>query len=608
MIRTLIRRTLGSKFGSHWSMRLQKTLLWPTWAVFEMGDTIDKDIVQNLTSLMRKHNQLGVFDFILSGSNLYFSSEILQVVQRCWYEGYRIWLVSKALPNYSDSLIQLARSGASGIALLVSSQDDLKQINLFIEACHACPETKFRIVISPDFENLSTLQTLIEIVSKHGVAFDIDLQPSEDTYITSIIDSTGIIKEQIQFSDFERNWPLLVNRGCSCIEPFSGWYIDRSFHARLCNARESLGDITKAGVRQLWLSTKALQHQETTCSQTLHYSNEVWRKPEAKFHPLLVSKPLSTVSVVVPSYGRPANRIVKTLNALLQQDYDKDKYTIILVDDGDPTMFAKQAVEMCEEPTRIKYIRAPHGGAASARNYGIREATGDIIAFTDDDCEPTRNWLRELVLSFADGNIGGVGGLTLPIDSNNLIVRFLDQRRALRRFLTDKDLEKPDILPTANAAYLRSSLEAIGGFSEAFARVGLPYGGEDRYLTWRVIQEGYDIKINLNARVFHHHRNSLWQMIEQGYQYGRGCYLHCRLSGLPFDYEPRLITLVEVFLEYLWPYSYWVGRYYRKGANLGDAFIFPFLDFLRRAASAWGSYITHRQLQNQNVLDLQIKS
>src|SRR5262249_19321791 len=142
-----------------------------------------------------------------------------------------------------------------------------------------------------------------------------------------------------------------------------------------------------------------------------------------------------------------------------------------------------------------------------------------------------------------------------------------------------------------------SVLKEIGGFHPAYEKAKFGYGGEDRDLTWRVRQMNYDVRVNLMARVSHKHRESILQMVSQAYNYGKGCYLHCRLAGLPLDYEPHVRILRQLFSEYLVPYRMWVSRYYREGASLPDALVFPLLDFVRRCASAMGAAVAEYQLR-----------
>ena len=57
--------------------------------------------------------------------------------------------------------------------------------------------------------------------------------------------------------------------------------------------------------------------------------------------------------------------------------------------------------------------------AATGRNLGIANASGDIIAFTDGDCKVDVHWIESLLKEFEDCNVDGVGGKTIPADTDN---------------------------------------------------------------------------------------------------------------------------------------------------------------------------------------------
>lgn len=99
-------------------------------------------------------------------------------------------------------------------------------------------------------------------------------------------------------------------------------------------------------------------------------------------------------SIVIPTYNRP-KQLAACLQACGRLDYPHDRFEIIIVDDGSP-----DPVEVHKKDgsnlISITCLRQFNAGPASARNMGAQHAQGDILAFTDDDCVPTQQWLREL--------------------------------------------------------------------------------------------------------------------------------------------------------------------------------------------------------------------
>ncbi len=114
-------------------------------------------------------------------------------------------------------------------------------------------------------------------------------------------------------------------------------------------------------------------------------------------------------SVIIPTYNR-ASWIGKAIQSLLAQSF-KD-FEIIVVDDGssDGTRTVLKPFE-----NRIRYYYQDNQGAAAARNYGIRQAKGAYLAFTDDDIIADPRWLQEIDACFGQNQCDGVGGRVLPI-------------------------------------------------------------------------------------------------------------------------------------------------------------------------------------------------
>src|SRR5262249_49773393 len=108
------------------------------------------------------------------------------------------------------------------------------------------------------------------------------------------------------------------------------------------------------------------------------------------------------VSVVLCSYNGK-RYIGESLSALEYLDYPN--YEVIVVDDGSTDTTAEIAAR---HPVRL--IRTENRGLSAARNTGLNAATGDIIAYIDDDAFPDRDWLKRLALAFLDAEYVGVGG------------------------------------------------------------------------------------------------------------------------------------------------------------------------------------------------------
>lgn len=186
------------------------------------------------------------------------------------------------------------------------------------------------------------------------------------------------------------------------------------------------------------------------------------------------------VSVIVPVRDRRA-LVQKLLDALARQSY-RD-FEVVIVDDGSTDGADVLAAAETRFSTRV--VRSDGSGAVAARTRGVAESTGEVLAFTDSDCEPSAEWLASGVAAVAD-NHDVVMGRTVSAAP----------RRLLERSLTAED---NGLYPTCNVFYRRAAFDRAGGFDpNASARLGFRPGarakglgfGEDTVLGWRVRRDG----------------------------------------------------------------------------------------------------------------------
>jgi cellulose synthase/poly-beta-1,6-N-acetylglucosamine synthase-like glycosyltransferase len=201
------------------------------------------------------------------------------------------------------------------------------------------------------------------------------------------------------------------------------------------------------------------------------------------------------VSVVVPTYRRP-DLLRRCLAALLAQDLPPADYEVIVADDG-ASPGTRRVVEELATPAgpRLRYlaVNGRHGPAA-ARNLGWRAAAGEIIAFTDDDTIPDRDWLSKGLESFADDVAGVWGRIVMPLPPSPT-----DYER------NESGLEKAEAV-TANCFYRRAALEAVGGFDERFTTAWR----EDSDLYFTLLERGCRIIHAPKATVVHPVRPTSW--------------------------------------------------------------------------------------------------
>ncbi len=202
------------------------------------------------------------------------------------------------------------------------------------------------------------------------------------------------------------------------------------------------------------------------------------------------SRPLA--SVVVPAYNAAAT-IPACIQALQRQTLDPDCFEIIVVDDGSTDSTADSAAAAGAHLV----IRQPRARTAAARNAGMRAARGDIICFTDADCEPRPDWLAQLTARFGEPDIAGTKG-TYATRQRSLVARFV-QLEYEDKYDLLRSQPVIDFIDTYSAAYRREVLLANDGFDETF-----PYL-EDQELSFRLAARGYKMVFQPDAVVYHLH-------------------------------------------------------------------------------------------------------
>ncbi len=223
----------------------------------------------------------------------------------------------------------------------------------------------------------------------------------------------------------------------------------------------------------------------------------------------VMAENLPKISVVVATYNG-AHYIYKCLNALLLQNYPKDKFEVLVVIDGSKDKTLEYAKKY---PVRIIDL-GKNGGLSNARNVGAREATGEIIAYTDDDCEPDSNWLYYIAKAFDADNVGAAGGPNITPTDDSFMAKCSSQAPGAPTHVLIHDREA-DHVPGCNLAIRKDVLNLVGGFDTTFR-----IAGDDVDMEWRIQEAGYIVRFTPAAYVFHHRRDKIKTYIKQQYNYG----------------------------------------------------------------------------------------
>lgn len=252
--------------------------------------------------------------------------------------------------------------------------------------------------------------------------------------------------------------------------------------------------------------------------------------------PFPPNPPWPRISVVVCTYNG-GRTIRDCLEGLRRLDYPN--FEVIVVDDGSTDTSAAIAQQY-----DVRLIRTANHGLSHARNVGWRTASGEIVAYLDDDAYPDPHWLTYLAATFRSTSDAGVGGPNIAPPGDGLVADCVANAPGgpVHVLLSDREAEH---IPGCNMAFRRAALEAIGGFDEQFC-----VAGDDVDVCWRLRDRGWRLGFSPAAVVWHHRRNSVCAYCKQQISYGRA----------------------EALLERKWPDKYngtgqisWAGRLYGKG-------------------------------------------
>ncbi|SNQ49241.1 Glycosyl transferase family 2 (fragment) [Frankia canadensis] len=243
----------------------------------------------------------------------------------------------------------------------------------------------------------------------------------------------------------------------------------------------------------------------------------------------------TSVTVVVCTRDRAAMlpACLAGLRALDHPDLE-----ILIVDNAPSDESTREAFdrEVGDEP-RFRYVREDRPGLSCARNRGVAEACGEVIAFTDDDVRVDGGWVAGLLRGLRAGaNVGCVTGLVSTATLENLAEYYFDSRvtwaSSCQPHLYDMDRHRlaHPLYPYsagvfgagANFAVRAAAIRALGGFDEALGAGTATEGGEDLDAFVRVLLGGYQLAYEPSALVWHSHRSDLDALRRQMWGYGTG--------------------------------------------------------------------------------------
>lgn len=326
---------------------------------------------------------------------------------------------------------------------------------------------------------------------------------------------------------------------------------------------------------------------------------------------------LPTISVIICSKDRRKELNV-AIDSVKKIDYPTNKLEIIVVEEAD----SPQVIE------GIKYVFIPRKKEIDfgyPRNLGVKNAKNEIIAFVDDDCIVTKDWLKELVFCLKNDTVGVAGGVLVK-DCNAIgycetVLGFTGG--GLKQIIKSKGRILPTRqLSTCNCAYRREVFEKIGYFKEKTR-----FNGEDYDFAQRVCRK-YKCLYNPNALVYHKAKEKLVKIFRWFIRRGIceiylvrmktnkfTAYLRYNLSRsltvrfillfliLSLIGQNRLSVYVALFIIYYFVVLFRYSFQWEKMKNIKVLFLTPIVKFVMDLGMEWGRMIGPFILLKQVILE-----
>lgn len=244
------------------------------------------------------------------------------------------------------------------------------------------------------------------------------------------------------------------------------------------------------------------------------------------------------VSVIVCTKNREEH-LDSCLSNIVRTGYPYDE--ILVIDNGSDDL-ARKKNEQLAARAGAKYYYEAKTGLSCARNRGIKEATGDIIVYSDDDFIVDKEWLTYLIENYREQRVACCTGRMLSNRADQESRVFEEamsfDRGERRRVFSRKDISLRSIVRTIPAvgnkrlldrtpvpwsigrgfcSFRKAIFDEIGYFDERLGAGTPTLGGEEIDMFYRVLKGGHLIVYEPRAVIYHNHRATLEQVVRQAY-------------------------------------------------------------------------------------------
>ncbi|MDQ3699575.1 MAG: glycosyltransferase [Chloroflexota bacterium] len=231
------------------------------------------------------------------------------------------------------------------------------------------------------------------------------------------------------------------------------------------------------------------------------------------------------VSAVICTRDRP-DFLAACLKTVLACPYRPRE--VLVVDQSDDAQTAAIVAGWQARAPGLVYVRTSTRGLSAARNVAVARATGEVLAFTDDDCLVDADWIGALAAEFlASPQVGAVFGRALPLVEVPLVVRAASVRTDQVARLFRRPCSPWRVGNGSNMAFRATTLRVAGPFDEQLGPGAPLRAGEEADLIYRLLQQGIHLLFSPRPLVYHRQWRSAAAQLALAHDYGVGIGAFC---------------------------------------------------------------------------------
>lgn len=252
------------------------------------------------------------------------------------------------------------------------------------------------------------------------------------------------------------------------------------------------------------------------------------------------------ISIAVPAYNETKTNIARTLGSLMSIDYPREKFEVIVVNDGSTDNTADIVRSIIKQNSRFNITlidKKKNEGKVAAVNSALEVASGDFFSVVDADSRVDKDALKNILPHFADPKMGGVISVVKVDEPKNIYEKL--QRveyifsNLIRRLMASIDtlFLTHGVLCVFDTAILKN----VGGFSKDSA------GTEDLELALRLKKNGYKVRMEWGAIGYTHVPNNWKSLWRQRVRWFRGfIYNHLKYRSMFFNKKYDLFGMFQL--------------------------------------------------------------